>query len=68
VGSLFPKATGDVAAKNAQGQKILNQILNAEKQTVIPNRLGGNDIYDAVSGRGVRFDGNGAMKGFLEKL
>lgn len=62
-----PKATGDQMAKNAQGQAILEEILNGTQQKIVsPNKFGGRDIFDAVTGLGVRFDANGAMMGFLE--
>ncbi len=65
-GSVFPKATGDAASRNAQGQKILEEIISSPQKVAKPNRFGGQDIFDLTTGRGVRFDGSGAMKGFLE--
>ena len=65
-GSVFPKSTGNAAARNQQGQGILNGILKSGNQTSKPNRFGGKDIFDNTTGRGVRFDSNGNMKGFLE--
>jgi hypothetical protein len=65
-GGVFPQATGNVAAKNAQGQQVLQEILSSQNQTISPNRFGGRDIFDAATGRGVRYDGNGKMMGFLE--
>ncbi|MGE0537532.1 MAG: hypothetical protein AB7O68_21365 [Pirellulales bacterium] len=65
-GSNFPQARGGVAAKNAQGQEILEGILRSDCQTIKPNRFGGQDIFDNNALRGARFDGNGDFMGFLE--
>jgi hypothetical protein len=65
-GSAFPQATGNVAAKNAQGQQVLEDLLRSNNQRIVPNRFGGQDIFDINAGRGARFDGNGNMMGFLE--
>ena len=64
--SVFPKSTGNAAASNQQGQNILDGILKSGNQTSKSNRFGGKDIFDNNTGRGVRFDGDGNMKGFLE--
>jgi len=64
-GSSFPKATGTPAAKNAQGQAVLENRLNDPAKTAKPNRFGGTD-HIAGDGRGARFDGNGDFMGFLE--
>lgn len=65
-GSVFPSFAGNAAARNAQAQEVLHEILRAQTQSIKPNRFGGRDIYDASTSRGVRFDGNGNMMGFLE--
>ena len=65
-GSAFPAAVGNVAAKNAQGQRMLEDILRCNKQKIVQNRFGGEDIFDVREGRGVRYDANGNMMGFLE--
>jgi len=66
-GSVFPEVTGNVASKNQQGQKILEEILNSKNKEIKDNRFGGGkDIYDKNTGRGVRFDSDNKMKGFLE--
>ncbi|GEM_PF-3061900 len=64
-GSVFPRATGYVAAKNIQGQQILEGILRSNNQRIV-HRFGGQDIFDNDTGRGVRFGVNGNMVGFLE--
>ncbi len=64
--SVFPRSTGNAAARNDQGQQILEEILNSSNQTTRANRLGGRDIFDTASGRGVRFDGDGQFIGFLD--
>jgi hypothetical protein len=64
--SVFPPATGNSFAKNQQGQQILEGILKSKNQVVKPNRFGGKDIFDNNTGRGVRYDADGNMMGFLE--
>ena len=64
--SVFPKATGNAAAKNLAGQQVLKEILESNNQRITPNRFGGQDIFDMNTGRGVRYDSNGNMMGFLE--
>jgi hypothetical protein len=64
-GSAFPKATGNPEAINAQGQAVLEGIMNDPGTTPKPNRFGGSD-YTAPDGRGARYDGNGNFMGFLE--
>jgi hypothetical protein len=66
VGSVFPKSLGDVATRNAQGQQVLNDLLNSSSRTIANNRYGGFDIWDNVTGRGVRYDGVWNFKGFLD--
>jgi len=65
-GSVFPKSTGNVAARNQQGQDVLEGILKSGNQTSKSNRFGGKDIFDNNTGRGARFDADGNMKGFLD--
>jgi hypothetical protein len=65
-GSVFPKSSGNNAARNQQGQDVLESILTSNNQSSSSNRIGGVDIFDNNTGRGVRFDGNGNMMGFLE--
>lgn len=65
-GSVFPSATGNPTAINQQGQRVLQDILSSQNQTIKPNRFGGRDIFDANTGRGVRYDASGNMMGFLE--
>lgn len=65
-GSVFPQATGNPAAINQQGQRVLQEILSSPSQSIKPNRFGGRDIFDVATGRGVRYDRSGNMMGFLE--
>jgi hypothetical protein len=65
-GSVFPKPTGNVASKNAQGQFQLEDILTSPGNKSFPNRLGGIDIH-APDGRGARYDSLFEFIGFLEK-
>lgn len=69
-GGDFPKATGNPAAKNAQGQYHLDDILTHPDSTITRNyrpRYGG-DVIDVKiqNGRGVRYDKDGNFIGFLE--
>ena len=64
--SAFPKSCGNAASRNKQGQDILEGILKGGNQSKVPNRFGGKDIYNNLTGRGARFDGTGKFKGFLE--
>jgi RHS repeat-associated protein len=65
-GSVFPKSSGSAAARNAQGQEVLDGILNSTSRQVNRNRYGGQDIRDNFTNRGARFDGAGNFIGFLE--
>ena len=64
-GLSFPKATRDVAAKNAQGQAVLEDILGNVSKTS-PNKFGGLDYFGGGRGGGARFDAQGNFIGFLE--
>jgi hypothetical protein len=64
-GSVFPKATGNVGAKNAQGQAALDDILGNVSKTS-PNKFGGHDYFGGSRGGGARFDAEGNLIGFLE--
>lgn len=68
-GSVFPRAVGNAAAKNAAGQSIVEDILTspgARKVDLTSGRFkGGFDIY-APDGRGVRYDAGGKFITFLE--
>ena len=65
-GSIFPKSNGSAAARNQQGQDVLKGILRSKNKATKTNRFGGKDVFDKNTGRGVRFDADGNMKGFLE--
>jgi RHS repeat-associated protein len=64
-GSVFSRATGNVAAKNAQGQAALDDILGNVGRTS-PNKFGGLDYFGGSRGGGARFDAQGNFIGFLE--
>ena len=69
IGSIFPKATGDAVAKNAQGQCIVDSILNDPNKTVLLQSTGRfGQVIDVTSskGQGLRYDANGNLIGFLE--
>jgi hypothetical protein len=62
-GSVFPRSSGTAAERNAQGQKVLSEILHTP--TRVANRGGGVfDIY-SKGGRGARFNRSGFI-GFRE--
>jgi hypothetical protein len=63
--SVFPKPSGNSVNKNIQGQFQLDDILTNPQSYTKPNRFGGIDLYKP-DGRGVRFDGDGKLYGFLE--
>jgi len=69
-GSLFPKATGNAAAINAQGEAVLNGILtNPSASSVIRHhaRFGNVLEYRIAGGQGARFSGDGkTFIGILE--
>ena len=68
-GSVFERATGNVAAKNAAGQAVIEDILTSPgSRTVNITRgkwKGGVEVW-APSGRGVRYDADGNFVGLLE--
>ncbi|MBA3604320.1 MAG: hypothetical protein H0W50_11950 [Parachlamydiaceae bacterium] len=63
--SSFPKATGDSASKNMQGQFQLDDILTNPQSASYPNRTGGCDIF-SPDGRGIRFDADNNFTVFLQ--
>jgi hypothetical protein len=69
-GSIFPKATGNAAAINAQGEAVLNGILtnpNATSAIRHHARFGNVLEYRISGGQGARFSGDGkTFIGFLE--
>ncbi len=68
-GSVFPKPIGNPAEVNAQGQQVLESILNHPEKKIIPGeyeRYGKViDIYAPNIG-GVRYSAEGEFIGFLE--
>jgi hypothetical protein len=69
-GSIFPKATGNAATINAQGEAVLNRILtnpNATNAIRHHARFGNVLEYRIPGGQGARFSGDGkTFIGFLE--
>lgn len=68
-GSAFPKATGNVSAKNTAAQNVVDDILTtpgATTQTRHHARFGEVIEVRAPDGRGVRYDSNGKLIGLLE--
>lgn len=61
----YPRPANTAAGKNQQGQDLLEQIILSNSRRTRPNRYGGTDYFDNVSGRGARYDGNGNFIGFL---
>jgi len=57
-------SSGSAAARNEQGLKVLDDILNdSNGSTEVLDRV--TNIFDS-SGRGVRFGNDGSFMGFLE--
>ncbi len=68
-GSVFPKATGNIVSKNAQGQYHLDDILTNPDTKVsywTHRSLGEVIDIEIPNQRGVRFSRNGDFIGFLE--
>lgn len=64
--SVFPKPSGNISQINAQGQQILEDILNSPNNETIELPNGNTKIY-AQNGRGVHLDSKGNFIGFIEK-
>lgn len=64
-GSVFPKATGNVDAKNVQGQAALDASLG-DVTTTSSNKFGGLEYFGGPSGGGARFGAQGNFTVFLE--
>ena len=64
-GSAFPQTKGGPGKLNPAGQDIVDDVLTTPGSVNKPNRFGGVDVT-APDGRGVRYDANGKMMGFLE--
>ncbi|WP_157221515.1 hypothetical protein [Herbaspirillum sp. YR522] len=68
-GSAFPNAKGNPADVNEQAQQVVNEILN-DPATIATQRNTGRfgQVTDIVApdGRGLRYDANGKLIGFLE--
>lgn len=69
-GSVFPKAMGNPASINVQGEKILKEILEHPnvKASVVKSRSVGEALdYTIPGGKGARFSSDGTkFIGFLE--
>ncbi|WP_315710637.1 VENN motif pre-toxin domain-containing protein [Brenneria uluponensis] len=68
-GSSFPSAKGNPSAINEQGQKIVDSILNDPNKSVVRSNTGRyGQVTDVISssGRGLRYDAQGKLIGFLE--
>ncbi len=63
--SVFPKPLGNPEQINLQGQKILENILNDSSSKIIKLEDGGLKIF-APDGRGLHYDKDGVLKGFVE--
>lgn len=66
-GSAFPPAQGNPLTINAQGQNIVEGILNDPDKIVIQSNTGRyGQVTDIISssGRGLRYDANGKLIGF----
>jgi len=68
-GSAFPSAQGNPVAINEQAQQVVNEILNDPATTATQRNTGRfGQVTDIVApdGRGLRYDANGKLIGFLE--
>ncbi|MBN8481240.1 MAG: RHS repeat-associated core domain-containing protein [Xanthomonadales bacterium] len=63
-GSAFPQVSGH-GNLNRVGQSVVDDILMTPGANHVSNRFGGIDVM-APDGRGVRYDSNGNLMGFLE--
>ncbi len=63
--TLFPKAYGNPAQINKQGQLLLEEILNDPNRIILKNDVGGIEIY-ASNGRGAYYREDGTFRGFIE--
>ena len=64
-GSVFPKAAGNPALKNRQGQFHLDDVLTNPKSITKSNKFNGINVY-SPDGRGVCFYSDGTLRGFLQ--
>ena len=64
-GSVFPRSAGTAAERNAQGLRVLEDILKSPRQ-LFRKTSRGTDVVDMNTGRGVRFNPDGSLRGFLE--
>ncbi|MDB6081219.1 MAG: hypothetical protein JWO53_491, partial [Chlamydiia bacterium] len=64
--SVFPKAVGNIANKNLQGQSHLNEILYHANKEIIKIGDKGYKIY-APDGRGAYIESDGSFRGFIER-
>ena len=68
-GSAFPSVQGNPAAINEQAQNAVNEILNNPATTATQRSTGRfGTVTDIIApdGRGLRYDANGKLIGFLE--
>ncbi|CNB12206.1 hypothetical protein [Yersinia similis] len=68
-GSAFPPVQGNPLTINVQGQNVVEGILNDPGKSVIQSNTGRyGQVTDIISssGRGLRYDANGKLIGFLE--
>ena len=68
-GSSFPRAQGNPISVNVQAEKIVNDILSNPNTVFIQRNTGRfGKVTDIVApdGRGLRYDSNGKLIGFLE--
>ena len=69
VGSAFARVSGNAASRNAAGQAVIDDILNASGSTFTSRTTGRfGEVLDVVApdGRGVRFGSDGSFIGLLE--
>ena len=64
-GSTYEATSKKAGDLNRQGQGVVDDILTNPGSVRRPNRLGGEDVV-APDGRGVRYNGDGSFRSFLE--
>ncbi|HAH55895.1 MAG TPA: hypothetical protein DCM02_11605, partial [Flavobacterium sp.] len=65
LGSAYSYSSKKPDILNAEGQKIVDEILNNPQSIVKPNKFGGIDII-SPNEKGVSYSADGSMRGFLE--
>ena len=66
-GTAFPPSSGTSDERNKQGEAVLEKILSNPNTVETPLPGGGTQFREpGQNGLGVRFNGDGSFKGFIE--